>query len=152
MLLELGQRNEHVGFAIGLVEVVAGVHEAAAGNHETRVGFVTAEEVGVFKLNQFGGGSEVLRTPAGFDHEILERLAAVGRALKQANAARAGIAKQRDERADDLGVDPLRLVEVNVAHLIVGGAGHVELDGDGLAVDQLVDAAERDKTCRRGRP
>src|SRR5262249_40552474 len=39
VLLELGQRDEDVAVFIGVVEIVAGVHHAAAGYHESRIFF-----------------------------------------------------------------------------------------------------------------
>src|SRR5581483_12385168 len=101
-----------------------------------------AEKVSVFELNARGGAREIFRLPACAEHELFKRFGAERRAFKQADALGSCLAEKIDYGADDLGMNPVGHLIGHGVELVVGGPGHVELDGHGLAADELIDAAK----------
>lgn len=141
VLLELAERDHHVGVLVGVIQVQRREHAAAIGHFEVGVFFAAAEVAGVLVFD-FAHGVEGVHIPVGEGKSAFElRAALIG--FDEADASGAGLEQRGGERGGGVVVSHVGLADGTV--FVVGevGAGEVQLDGAGFTANERAEAAEQ---------
>ena len=141
VVLELGQRDVDVAIDVRVVEEVGGVQAAAAGDLDLGVARPLAEVARVLVLHLRLEGGQGLEVPARPLDVLLQRRQLVG-PLQEPDAPGPGPVEQGGGGQDHVGVDVVGSAGGQPDRLLADVAGQVHLDGDGLAGDELAEAAE----------